>query len=848
MNGQAFRIARYRLRGTFVRRSAGYLSIVLLIGLIGGIAMSSIQAGRRTQSSYPTFLASTNPSDLTVTVYDSATGGGAGPNLTATLAQLAHVRRVAAVIAPAIVPLAADGSPRLSALGDVNIGGSLDGLFFNQDRVTAVQGRIANPDRADEMVMDARAAQLLGVHVGQVVPMGFYTNAQTNAPGFGTPRVAPRLRLGVKLVGIAVANGSVIQDDVDRAYGSVVMTPAYLRKVIELSPSAGSPILYGLQLDHGSRDVSAVEQEVAGVVPGGLTYEFHVSSHVVSEVELAVKPESVALGGFGAIAALVCLVLAVQAISRQLRWGDEDRQVLRALGAGPVASGGDRLIGLLGAAFVGSVAAAGVAIGLSPLSPLGPVRSVYPDRGVAVDWTVIGGGLAVLVVVLAAATVLLSFRGAPHRVARTQDRVQRSSGLIRRAEAAGLPAAGVVGLRFALEPGRGRTAVPVRSALVGTVLAVAVVVATLTFASSLHTLVSDPPLFGWNWTYALAPSNDVPPQALKLLGHDPDVAAWTGVNYTNAEIDGLTIPFLFSRPRDPVAPPILSGHGLDANDQIVLGAASLAELHKRVGDTVEVSYGSRADAPVYLPPTRLSIVGIATFPAVGYASFIADHTSMGTGALISQNIFPPAFQRATESRDPILNGPELVFVRMRAGMGATAGRADMQRIARAADKAFAADPEAGQNSVSVLGVLRPAQIVNYRSIGSTPVFLAVGLAAGAIVALALTLMASVRRRRRDLALLKALGFSPRQLAASVAWQATVGAVIGIVAGVPIGIVAGRELWTLFAHNLDAVPDPTVPVLSVLLVCVGALVFANLVAALPGRQAARTPTALLLRTE
>jgi ABC-type lipoprotein release transport system permease subunit len=132
--------------------------------------------------------------------------------------------------------------------------------------------------------------------------------------------------------------------------------------------------------------------------------------------------------------------------------------------------------------------------------------------------------------------------------------------------------------------------------------------------------------------------------------------------------------------------------------------------------------------------------------------------------------------------------------------------------------------------------------------GSTPVILAIGLAAGAIVALGLTLAASVRRRRRDLALLRALGFTPRQLRAAVAWQATVAAVIGVVMGLPVGIVAGRVLWTQFAHNLDAVPDPTIPVLSMILVALDALVFANLVAALPGRDAARTSTAVLLRTD
>jgi ABC-type lipoprotein release transport system permease subunit len=185
---------------------------------------------------------------------------------------------------------------------------------------------------------------------------------------------------------------------------------------------------------------------------------------------------------------------------------------------------------------------------------------------------------------------------------------------------------------------------------------------------------------------------------------------------------------------------------------------------------------------------------------------------------------------------------------MRGGVSAATARADMQRIAGAANKVFAADPNGGDNAVSVLGVQRPAQIVNYRSIGSTPVILAAGLALGAVVALALVLATSVRRRRRDLGMLKTLGFTRRQLAAAVAWQATVAAVAGVVVGIPLGIAIGRELWTLFASDINAVPDPTVPVLTIVLIGVGSLVFANLVAALPGRSAASTPTAVVLRTE
>ena len=157
-------------------------------------------------------------------------------------------------------------------------------------------------------------------------------------------------------------------------------------------------------------------------------------------------------------------------------------------------------------------------------------------------------------------------------------------------------------------------------------------------------------------------------------------------------------------------------------------------------------------------------------------------------------------------------------------------------------------PSGGGSNVIVQSVLYPAEIENYRSIGIIPDLLALALALGAVVALGLTLIASVHRRRRDLALLRTLGFTGRQLLSTVAWQASVAGVIGAVFGIPLGILVGRWLWTLFANNIYAVPRPTVPFLPLVIVALSSLVLANVVAALPGRSAARTSAAQVMRGE
>jgi hypothetical protein len=119
------------------------------------------------------------------------------------------------------------------------------------------------------------------------------------------------------------------------------------------------------------------------------------------------------------------------------------------------------------------------------------VRPFYPTPGVAIDWTVLGLGAAVLAACLGALSVALAVRSAPHRVAAQRQRAAIGGGAC--AASSGLPAPTVAGIGFVLEPGAARSAVPVRSAILGAALALIVVIGTVTFGASLDTLVSPPP-------------------------------------------------------------------------------------------------------------------------------------------------------------------------------------------------------------------------------------------------------------------------------------------------------------------------------------------------------------------
>jgi hypothetical protein len=265
---------------------------------------------------------------------------------------------------------------------------------------------------------------------------------------------------------------------------------------------------------------------------------------------------------------------------------------------------------------------------------------------------------------------------------------------------------------------------------------------------------------------------------------------------------------------------IAEGRRPSAADEIALGIATMRAAHTSIGDTVQVV---RDDPEGNPRPVRMMVVGRAVIPPSPFGI-----SRPGEGVALSTAGW---FRIDPGARQQIGGAPFLV--RFAPGVSEDAGVAAMRKDA---PTAFIAPAE------------RPGDVSSLSRISDVPVLLAGLLAVLAIGTLAHTLITGIRRRRRDLAILKTLGFVRRQIRGAVAWQATTLTAFAFVIGLPVGIAVGRWSWGLFADQLGVFPAPVVPLFAIVIAVPSGLLLANLIAVLPGRSAARTHAARLLRNE
>jgi ABC-type lipoprotein release transport system permease subunit len=465
--------------------------------------------------------------------------------------------------------------------------------------------------------------------------------------------------------------------------------------------------------------------------------------------------------------------------------------------------------------------AVGGAVLASRFFPTGLARTAEPAPGFDADVAVLALGAAAIafaVVVLAAWPAWRAARVSSHDA--TPPRLSLASRVLGN-RSAPLPVS--AGMRLALDPGRGGNATAVRSSLAAVTLGVATLVAAITFGAGLSHLLETPALYGKSWDVALTTYDaSLPKDGVRVLAADHRVegvavgrlrAAFT---INGLRVDGLAVDTVSGR-LDPV---ILAGRPPKGPDEIALGTRTMRALHLHLGDSVAAGQFS---SPA--PARQLHVVGRAVFPLFGELG------RLGDGAFVTR----AAWAEVQDAKvDP---ASEAVLVRLTPG-------ADRDAVIRDLVHGMG-DPSYG---VAVISQGKPTDIVNFGRVQGTPYLLGAVLALLSIVTLTYLLLSALRRRRRDLAILKTLGFVRGQVRAMVACQATTLVVVALLIGMPLGIVIGRGLWIRFADDLGIVAVPVVPVVTLAIAALVAVVAGNLVAAVPATLAARTKPAQVLRSE
>ena len=323
----------------------------------------------------------------------------------------------------------------------------------------------------------------------------------------------------------------------------------------------------------------------------------------------------------------------------------------------------------------------------------------------------------------------------------------------------------------------------------------AVLVGTGVVGLSLDTMVDSPARWGVNYDRLfgnpyLETEDDIVGPVVGLDG----VEGLTAIHIGSLDINGLATPTMaVDASNGGVLPTTLEGRPPTGADEIGLGAEIARRLDVDVGDEVTVR-GSTDTSEV------LRVVGIVVTP-----------DSAGGGAAVIFDTY--AALNPTATRNVLLVNFE------------SDAPADL------------ADQIAAINFSPPDALPTPGSVEALRRMLPAPIVLAAVLTVLLLVGCGLLLTMTVRARRRDLAVLRALGAKGRQLQTIVHWQATLVATTVVVIGVPIGIVAGRSVVQQLTSTLGIVPGVDVSPVMLAAIVIGAVVAANLLALLPARAAA-----------
>ena len=795
------------LRAELRRRWPAWVAVVVLIGVTGGLVLGALAGARRTATAFPRMVDRTETADVMV-----------NPNMGSNsaldvdeLAALPGVRRVGVVDGVGATLIGADGEPDQMPL---TLAQRDPGVLVDFERPRILSGTLFDPADPEQVMITDDVAERHGLAVGDPVQIATLDMDQLDAwMAAGEHGDQPSTVHQLTVAAVVVSPDSVVDDEA-YAFGEVLLTRAFAEQ------QHLQPFYYGVEVDlaGGADAVPAFRQAVQKLVPGE-AFEFQTLGATSDRVQRSTRPHVVAVLAFAVLVGLAALVVCGQGVARLSLSLSRDADSLRAIGV-PRRRLRRAAVGRAAAVVgLGTAAAVVVAVALSPLFPLGVARRAEMSPGVAFDALVLVPGALALFLLL----VSWSAFSARRLGSTTPRRPVRSVGVLEgMGRRSGSPVLST-GIRAAVaRPGGGATA-STRAALAGLAVAIGAMVAATTFGANLAHFVSTPSEYGWTWSALVSPpdAGRGRDEIVDRLRSAPQFAGTTLLTVDEVHLDGQRLPAIGTETGgDGPSLTIVAGHAPQAPDEIALGRRTMTLLGVGLGDTVTAGDGGAS----------LQVVGQAVFPGLGTYNG-ADRTELGKGALLEKD----TLARLGEGF-----GFEWVAVDAPDRAALDAG---MARVTAGYDAAV----QEGQLEV-LEDPQRPSDVRGMQRVELTPMVVAAVLLTLAGVAFAFVLAADVRRRRRELAVLKTFGFRNRQVLGSVACQASVTAGLAVLIGVPAGVVVGRLTWSALANEIGVAIDARTPFAYLGLSVVVVAVVANVVAVVPGLLAARVRPAPVLRSE
>jgi putative ABC transport system permease protein len=689
-------------------------------------------------------------------------------------------------------------------------------------RITA--GRAPAEGAADEIAISETLARASGLQVGDELPVGSYTQEQMEQLRAG---VGPGEPAGPEVV-LRVVGTTRSPDDlnVQSSDGGVVILPAAFEQRYgdDIANFFGeNGVLLAARLDGGDAGIADFLAQVSGILDP-TTFDVDpvaLSRGGVQESIDLLATATLLLGVIVGIAGLIAVALTVSAQVARLA---TSQAPLRALGLSPRRRAVVVAAPVLLSAGLGAVLAVLTAWGASSLFPLGVGREAEPNPGPAFDAVALLPGAAAIMLIVAGIVAVAAWRAV--RTTRTDAAARhRPSGVARGLDALRLGPSSRIGVSMALERGRGPAAAPVRSALAGAALAVAGVMGVVVFGTSLDHLLATPAAQGRSWDAGVADNTAQPLDhegqpcgaAETQLLERPNIEALAVACSINLTINGRSVGAVSLTPlRGSMQATVLAGRAPTASDEVGLGTQTLDALDLDIGDDATVQLGGTT--------ADYRVVGRVIVPRLVDPQAIADG-AVFTGAGLSQLDLSgdSSWQVVVRFADGIEPTGELAQIAELPGVGNLFGE-------------------------QVFPTEIPIEVERLEQVDQIPTALALLLAVLGALAVGYLLMAAARRRRRDLAVLKTLGFTRRQVMTTVAWQAGTVAVFGIIVGGVFGIAAGSWLWRTTAEDVGVVPDVVVPLGVLAAVALATFAIIAGAAAIPAHRAADLPPATLLHSE